>query len=429
MSSVLKPAAPSISSQHFSSESQTSFVGERDTALDRSQGLTQPPDAAAITVPQQNLETAHAPVPRPEKRVLIVDDEHFVRTLCRLTLEPAGIHCEEAANGMEALTILARADFDLLLLDIQMPGMTGSQVCQYARQHVPSPNLKIVMLSGSVTSDDLSRMMLDGVDDYLTKPFTPVQLRSRVTAALRLKDAQDRSDLLNRHLLTVNTELERNLTARDSDVVHIRNALVLALAKMVERRSIETGTHLLRVQRYCRVLAEEAAKLPSFAGQIDPQFIQMVECCAPLHDIGKVGLPDHILLKPGKLDPEERVLMQAHTIIGAETLQEVAQRHGRAVAFLQMAIDIARHHHEHFDGQGYPDRLAGTAIPLAARIVAIADVYDALRSRRVYKPALSHAATVEVITEISKSQFDPMLLQAFSRCADCFQTIFDTQTD
>src|SRR5207253_1617701 len=172
---------------------------------------------------------------------------------------------------------------------------------------------------------------------------------------------------------------------------HVRNALVLALAKLVEYRDTETGAHLLRLQRYSRVLAEEAAGETVFAEQIDPTFVQMLVCCAPLHDIGKVGLPDHILLKPGKLEAEERTLMQTHTTIGADTLKAVMHRHGSALAFLQMAADIARHHHERFDGAGYPDGLAGDGIPLPARLVAICDVYDALRSRRSYKPALSHS--------------------------------------
>ncbi len=136
-----------------------------------------------------------------------------------------------------------------------------------------------------------------------------------------------------------------------------------------------------------------------------------------------MGLPDHILLKPGKLDPDERILMQTHTTIGADILQEVARQHGSAVAFLQMAINITRHHHERYDGKGYPDRLAGTDIPLSARIVAIADVYDALRSRRVYKPALSHAAALEVMLQTSPGQFDPVLIQAFQRCAGDFERI------
>jgi response regulator RpfG family c-di-GMP phosphodiesterase len=149
----------------------------------------------------------------------------------------------------------------------------------------------------------------------------------------------------------------------------------------------------------------------------------MLECCAPLHDIGKVGLPDHILLKPGKLDADERLLMQTHTTTGAEALAKIARRHGVALAFMQTAIDIVRHHHERYDGRGYPDRLAGNEIPLAARIVAVADVYDALRSRRPYKPAMSHAVALQVLLEASLGQFDPFLLQALERVAGQFERI------
>ena len=162
---------------------------------------------------------------------------------------------------------------------------------------------------------------------------------------------------------------------------------------------------------------------------IDANFIDMVECCAPLHDIGKVGIPDHILLKPGKLTPDERLQMQSHTLIGAETLAEVALKHGTALAFLQMSIEIARHHHERYDGTGYPDRLVGNDIPLAARIVAIGDVYDALRSRRSYKPALSHLSTVQLMIEGSPGHFDPALIPIFTRCTDRFDRIFRELTN
>jgi response regulator RpfG family c-di-GMP phosphodiesterase len=249
-------------------------------------------------------------------------------------------------------------------------------------------------------------------------------LVARVQAALRLKDSQDRADLLYGRLLACNQQLEQNLTARDSDLVQVRNALVLGLADLVCHRDPEPVAHVLRLQGYCRCLAEEAARLPGLAERIDAPFIQMLECCAPLHDIGKAALPDTILGKVGPLDAEERLMMQAHTLLGAETLQKVAQRHGSAVAFLQMAIDIARHHHERYDGQGYPDRLAGNAIPLAARIVAVCDVYDALRSRRTYRPRFSHDVTLEVMLEGSSGQFDPVLLQAFQRCAPRFEQIF-----
>jgi response regulator RpfG family c-di-GMP phosphodiesterase len=172
------------------------------------------------------------------------------------------------------------------------------------------------------------------------------------------------------------------------------------------------------------VAHEKLAQLSGFAGQVDRNFIETLQCCAPLHDIGNAGLPDHILLKPGKLTPEERAQMETHTIIGGDTLEKVARKHGFARAFLQMAVEIARHHHERHDGRGYPDGLAGDAIPLAARIVAVADVYDALRSRRVYKPALSHATTVRMMTEEFTGHFDPALIEVFNGCAPQFERIF-----
>jgi response regulator RpfG family c-di-GMP phosphodiesterase len=272
-------------------------------------------------------------------------------------------------------------------------------------------------------------MLLAGADDYLNKPFSVVQLQGRVQSALRLKDAQDRTASLNHQLLTINAELERNLTARNSDLVEARNALVLALAKLVEHRDGDVSQHTLRMQRYCRALGQKAATVGPYGDQVDEAFVEMLSCCAPLHDIGKVGLPDHILLKPGKLTAEERILMQAHTVIGAETLSQVARQHGFALAFLQTAIDVTRHHHERWDGTGYPDRLAGTDIPLAARMVALADVYDALRSRRIYKPALSHTATVQIMCEASAGHFDPALIEVFRACAPEFDRVFQELKD
>jgi len=374
------------------------------------------------TSQSEPMQTSHP------HRVLIVDDEPANRLLCRQMLEASDIPCGEAANGVESLQSMGKDRYDLVLLDIDMPQMTGTEILRQLRENPPAPHLKIIMMSGRAGGDEMARMMGAGADDYLSKPFSMIQLVERVKAALRLKAAQDRSDLLQHSLLTVNRELEQGLLARDSDLVQARNALVLALAELVARRDSETGAHLLRLQHYCRFLAEEAARLPGFSGQIDPPFIEMLVCCAPLHDIGKVGIPDHILLKPGRLTDEERLVMQRHTVIAAETLQKVAQKHAFAVAFLQMAHEIARHHHERFDGKGYPDRLVGDAIPLAARILALADVYDALRSQRVYKPALPHDEAVRVMVEES-GHFDPALLAVFRRCAPHFDRLFQELTD
>ena len=335
-------------------------------------------------------------------------------------------HSQRWCGALEALSV---PHYDLVLLDIKMPGMVGTDVCRCLRERRPEQNLKIIMVSGQATPDDMSQTILGGADDYLAKPFSISQLRRASKPALRLKEAQDRSDWLNQHLMNVNQELEKSLGCRDQELLDARNALVLVLAELVGYRANETGSRLLRLQSYCRALAEEASRMPRFSAAIDANFIDLLECCAPLHDIGKAGLPDHILLKAGKLTPEERTLMQTHTIIGAETLQKAALKHGFAKGFFQIAIDIARHHHERYDGQGYPNRLAGEGIPLAARLVTIADVYDALRSRRVYKPALSHGTAVTMMLEESAGQFDPNLLEVFKRCAPDFERTFQQFAD
>jgi response regulator RpfG family c-di-GMP phosphodiesterase/serine/threonine protein kinase len=382
------------------------------------------PHAGGAAAPARLSRHLPADGPGRQKRVLIVDDDKPLRTLCRKALEREGHCCDEAGDGTEGLDLAMTVPYDLLLLDVNMPVLGGPEVCRRLRENPPAPHIKIIIFSGDTPGDEMARLLLAGADDCLAKPFSLVQLRARVHMALRLKEAQERSDLLNRHLLALNAELERNLTARDSDLVHARNALLLALAKLAEHRHGESDAHLLRLRRYCRCLAEEAASISTFAGQIDSHFIQTLECCVPLHDIGNVGLPDHILLNPGKLSPDERIIMQSHTVIGAETLQEVARQHGSAVAFLQMAIDIARHHHERWDGSGYPDRLAGSAIPLAARLTTVADVYDALRSRRAYKPALTHAVALRMMAESCAGQFDPALVPVFQRCAPVLEQIF-----
>jgi response regulator RpfG family c-di-GMP phosphodiesterase len=356
-------------------------------------------------------------------RILMVDDDASIRDYCREVLQGDITACDEAGDVKSALAVAAAASYDVVLLDVDLPDGTGADVLRGLREKPPAEHLKIIMLSGRSSNDDMAKMLLAGADDYLPKPFTATELRGKVKTAFRLKDAQDRSDLLTRHALAVNAELERNLEARASDLVHARNALVLALAKLVEQRDSQVGNHMPRMQRYCRVLAEDAAGCPAFQDKIDPPFIEMLECCAPLHDIGKVGLPDRVLLKAGELTPDERAIMEAHTTIGAETLAAVAWQHGFAAAFLQMAIDITRHHHERYDGHGYPDRLAGTEIPLAARIVAIADVYDGLRSRRLSKPPVSHSATMQLILEDSPGQFDPALVPRFQRCASQLERI------
>jgi response regulator RpfG family c-di-GMP phosphodiesterase/serine/threonine protein kinase len=363
------------------------------------------------------------------RQILIVDDADDVREFCKTVLETEGFQCDEAANGVLALEATQGKRFDLVLLDIDMPRMNGREVLRHLRENPPCPHLKVIMFSGRADGDDMAELLLAGADDYLTKPFTIIQLQARIKSALRFKDAQDRSDLLNQHLLATNRELDKDLSLREINLVHTRNSMVMALSKLVEYRDSETGQHLIRLQHYCRCLAEEAAQLPLFAEQITPDFINMLVSCVPLHDIGKAMVPDHILLKPGKLDSNEQIIMQRHTVAGRDALAGITLQQGWSLGFWQMAVDIVSYHHERYDGTGYPDQLVGSDIPLAARIVAIADVYDALRSRRVYKPALSHATAFQVLTKASTGQFDPAIIGVFTRCALQFDQIFRDYPD
>jgi response regulator RpfG family c-di-GMP phosphodiesterase len=363
------------------------------------------------------------------RRILLVDDESMTRSVARYALTSEGFECVEAADGIAALETAHAQPFDLVLLDVELPHLRGDEVLRRFREQPPAPYLKVIMASGHVSVDDMSAMLLAGADDFLVKPFSIVQLVARVKAALRLKEAQEHSESLAHSLVSVNQQLEQNLLYRNSDLIDARNALTLAIAELVTYRGVETTAHLTRIQHYVCVLAQEAASRSLYPEKLDLSFIQLLESTAPLHDLGMIGLPDHIFLKPGKLADEERILMRTHTTIGSDILQKIARSNGIAAPFLQMAIDITRSHHERWDGKGYPDRLCGTDIPLAARFVALADVYDALRSRRLHKPALCQTAAVEVITQGSHGQFDPNLVQAFESCAAKLDEIFRANPD
>jgi response regulator RpfG family c-di-GMP phosphodiesterase/tRNA A-37 threonylcarbamoyl transferase component Bud32 len=379
--------------------------------------------ASEINIGEMGRADGTARIENPA-RVLIVDADPSTRRQFARLLVSVGLDCLEAGDAESALQALRQDPVEAVLLAVSLPGTDGRAFLKALRDNPPCPNLKILMTSCQLSADDMSALLLSGADDCLALPISNVQMVARVRAALKHKEAQDRTDFLSRQLLDVNTELERSLSARTTDLVQARNALVLALARLVEYRSTETIAHLSRIQRFSLTLAQEAIALPAFAGQIDAEFLQNLECCAPLHDIGNVSLPDNILLKAGQLSADEFRTMQTHTTIGADTLQDVAHRFGAGASFLRMAIDIARHHHEHYDGTGYPDGLTGANIPLAARIVTITDAYDALRSRRAQRPALSHQAALRIMLETSNGKFDPQLLGAFQRCAANFERIY-----
>jgi response regulator RpfG family c-di-GMP phosphodiesterase len=362
-------------------------------------------------------------VPRGNEALLVTDDAAVV-SFCRHHLQAAGCAWDAEANGLLALEAARAKPYTLVLVDLDGLNVEPPLFCRKLRRLPHCPNLKIVLLSGDLPTERLTRFLLEGADEVLPKPAQADTWINRIKAVLRLKEAQDRGDWVNRHLMSTNQKLKQKLTNRDNDLIRARHAMVMGLAKLVRYRENASDAHLLRLERYCRCLAEETAKLPEYADQIDASFVDLLCCCAPLHDIGKVGLPDYILMKPGKLEAEERIIMQAHTITGSDLLKAIAKQQGSPLAFLKMAPEIARHHHERFDGTGYPDGLAGRDIPLAARLVTVADVYDALRSRRVYKPALPHAASLQVVQKAAGEQFDPALIRALDACAAQFEQIY-----
>jgi putative two-component system response regulator len=383
---------------------------------------------AAPLVADRRAEAASRSPGAPRRRALLVDDEQHIRLLHRVILQSLDCDCVEAKDGASALTASTSTGpnagpFDLILLDLGLPDMDGYEVCRRIRERSANPHLKIIVVSGRGDQNDLAEALPRGADDYVPKPFEPRQLLAKVGHALRLKDAQERVHMLTEQLMLTNQQLQQSLESRGEDVRRAHDALLFTMAKMAESRDGETPGHLRRLQLYCRVLALQAARRPPWQGQVDDRFLEQLERCVPLQDIGKIGLPDDVLLKPGALTPAERALVETHPLIGDRILEVLGQEHGHSLEFLGMARAIVRHHHERFDGRGYPDRLSGDAIPAAARLLAVADVYDALRRVRQHKAAMPHERAIEILQH-SPGQFDPALLSALSVCADEWERIY-----
>jgi putative two-component system response regulator len=289
-----------------------------------------------------------------------------------------------AKDGREALELARTGLYRLVVSDWEMPGMSGVELCRQIRQRAWSGYVYVILLTSYSGVTNVVEGLDAGADDFLTKPFQPQELRVRLRAGERLLALES-----------------RELT-------------IFALAKLAESRDSETGAHLERIREYCRILGRELSRWPSHRDVVDGEYVQLLYLTSPLHDIGKVGIPDRVLLKPGRLTPEEFEIMKQHTTLGADTLAAAANAYPEA-PFLTMAREIALTHHERFDGKGYPNGLREPQIPLCGRIVALADVYDALTSRRVYKPAYSHQEARTVLIEGCGTQFDPDIVEAFLR--------------
>jgi putative two-component system response regulator len=322
--------------------------------------------------------------------------------------------------------VTAKAEPDLILLDIMMPVMDGFEVCRRLKADPASFEIPVIFLSALGDTADKVKGLELGAVDYITKPFQPEEVLARVETHLNLRCLQQKLDQTNAELTALNHNLEQKVEERTQELLRSHYAIIFAMAKMTEARDDDTGKHLERICKYVEVLARELAKTDP---TISESWIQTVVKTAALHDIGKVGIPDGILLKKGRLTPDEREIMETHPAIGGDTLLELREEMGGGGPFLSRAIEITMGHHEKWDGTGYPFGIKGEAIALSARLVAVADVYDALVSKRVYKPGLSHEDACRLIKEGAGQHFDPRVVEAFLARQDDFIRIADTMRD
>jgi putative two-component system response regulator len=354
-------------------------------------------------------------------KILVVDDQPKNLQLVGTMLRSKGYQVVPAQSGAEALVAAAKHHPDLVLLDVMMPVMDGYEVCQRFKEDDALREIPILFVSAlTETLDKVKAFEVGGVD-YITKPFELEEVYARVETHLQLRRLQIELEKHNRRLEALVEEKVREIS--DSQM-----ATIFALAKLAEARDLATGQHIERVQLFCRLVAEKLSARPRYAQSINATYVQNIFQASPLHDIGKVGIDDDILRKPGKLTEDEFRTMKTHTTIGALTLEMVRAKYPRN-AFINMGIAIARSHHERWDGSGYPNGLAGEDIPLSARIMTLADVYDALTSKRSYKTALTHEYAREFIGESSGSHLDPTVVDVFLEIEDEFNKIREAMQD
>ena len=325
-------------------------------------------------------------------QVLIADDDEMIRMMLQDALTDAGYEVATAADGEQALDILLNGSCRLVISDWEMPRLNGVDLCRKIRAAELPGYIYMILLTSKGTVQERIEGLRAGADDFMAKPCEPAELIERVAAG--------------RRVLSMET----------------RDVAIFAMAKLAESRDPETGAHLERVRSYSRVLAQHLAGMDKYREEITPEYARLIYQTSPLHDIGKVGIPDCVLLKPGRLSDAEFAIMKTHAELGAHTLA-AALRQFPGVKFLQMGHDIAWTHHERFDGTGYPRKLAGEQIPLCGRIVALADVYDALTSKRVYKASMAAEVAKSIIVADSGKQFDPGVVEAFLATEDRFEAI------
>ncbi len=347
--------------------------------------------------------------------ILVIDDTPGNLSLLNQLLREH-YRVKLANSGPRGLELAALAPPDLILLDIMMPDMDGYQVFQRLQSDPATRRIPVIFLTAKVGAEDEERGLAMGAVDFIHKPIAPSVVLARVRTHLQIRHWQT-------FLEDKSAWLQQEVESRVSEVFRLQEATIRVMVSLAEFRDECTGNHIRRAQDYVRLLADYLSRQPRDAGFLTPEQIDRIAKASPLHDIGKIAIPDHILLKPGRHTPEEFAIMQTHSVKGESMLLRSLHEMGGDNAMLRFACQIARSHHERWDGGGYPDGLAGEAIPLAARLMAVADVYDALRSRRPYKKAFDHAEAVDIIVQGKGSHFDPLLVEAFLALEGVFSEI------
>ena len=320
-----------------------------------------------------------------------------------------------ATDGPSTLEAVEKVMPDLILLDVMMPGMDGFEVCRRLKKETRFEQIPIIFLTAMDQLSSKEEGFRVGGVDYVTKPFDILEVKARVLTHISLL-------LARRSLANQNEVLEERVRERTEELNHTQNVTIASLASLAETRDNETGWHIKRSKAYVVILIESLKDNPNFGELKDREIEELIIKSAPLHDIGKIGVPDSILLKPGPLTHDEFEEMKKHTILGSEALL-VAERELGSNSFLRIAAEMCRSHHEKWNGEGYPDGLSGRGIPLAGRLMAVADVYDALISSRVYKPPFSHADATTIILEGKGTHFDPDIIDAYEKVHRKFEQI------
>jgi putative two-component system response regulator len=342
----------------------------------------------------------------PQATVLIVDDDTGSLAVLGSLLQPH-FNVLAAPFGERALQIAAGAPKpDLILLDVLMPDMDGYETLGRLRANPATRDIPVIFVTGLDSTEDEEKGFELGAVDYIAKPYRAHIVLARVRTQLELKRARD-------WLRDQNAFLETEVARRIRDTLLIQDITINAFAELAETRDPETGNHIRRTQEYIRILATRLQANPRYSAFLTNKVIELLVKSAPLHDIGKVGIPDQILLKPGKLTDGEWSIMKTHCQIGAQAIERATREADGSVDFLDLAKQVARSHHEKWDSSGYPDGLSGDAIPIPARLMALADVFDALISRRVYKTPMTAEQARDIIVSERGSHFDPDVVDAF----------------